>query len=630
MIKYRTEIDGLRALAVIPVILFHAGFQVFSGGFIGVDVFFVISGYLITSIILAEKQTDRFSLVNFYERRARRILPALFLVMGVSLPFAWLWLVPEDLVAFSKSISCVPIFLSNLLFYKQSGYFDAAAELKPMLHTWSLAVEEQYYLLFPVILIIAWRYGKKFIIGLMIFIFIASLSYAQYQVHTKPSAAFYLLPSRFWELLIGSFIAFYYADRNIKKHSHTAEQLGSVLGFICIIYAIFAFDTQTPFPSLYTLLPTVGAALIIIFANQRTLIGKLLSTKWMLGIGLVSYSSYLWHQPLFAFTRHRSLVEPGLGVMAMLTILSFILAYLTWRYVERPFRNKHRFSRRQVFASAGIISILFIGIGLTVQRTNGLLYLYDQQQLKLVGKIDESKDYTWRRLNDLEHQDFKPNTYKIMVVGDSFAGDFINAVFENNPSSEVSFSTHVIGAVCGNLYLEDDVSKYIDIKSHKICLEQNWYGNKKVAKLIEQADQVWLISAWQSWQLAFINKSIANLEKRFGKKFMIVGSKSFGKKIKKIQLSEFSDKSLSELINIKLPLPNEQVSINNFMKHNISSDIFFDLTEMVCQSEVECRIFDNGGNLIAYDGGHTTIDGAKYIGTMLSKNPRFSVIFNHL
>lgn len=159
--EYRREIDGLRALAVIPVILFHAGFQAFSGGFVGVDVFFVISGYLITSIILIEKQANTFTLSGFYERRARRILPALFVVMFACLPFAWLWLMPADMKDFSQSLMAVSGFASNVLFWQSSGYFQTAAELKPFLHTWSLAVEEQYYVLFPIFLLLSWKLGKR-------------------------------------------------------------------------------------------------------------------------------------------------------------------------------------------------------------------------------------------------------------------------------------------------------------------------------------------------------------------------------------------------------------------------------------------------------------------------------------
>lgn len=199
------------------MILFHAGFDTFSGGFVGVDIFFVISGYLITTIILTELEQGKFSIVNFYERRARRILPALFLVMLVCIPFAWLWLLPSDMKDFSQSLVAVSIFLSNVLFWDQSGYFDTAAELKPLLHTWSLAVEEQYYVLFPLLLIWCWKLGKRRILILLVLVFIISLIIAQWAAYVKPTTAFYLLPTRCWELLIGGFAAFYLSKVNHKN-----------------------------------------------------------------------------------------------------------------------------------------------------------------------------------------------------------------------------------------------------------------------------------------------------------------------------------------------------------------------------------------------------------------------------
>ena len=191
---YRPEIDGLRALAVLPVILFHAGFSAFSGGYVGVDVFFVISGYLITSIIIYEIADEKFTILNFYERRARRILPALFFVMAACIPFAWFWFLPEDLIKFSQSLIAVSAFVSNILFWKQSGYFAGATELMPLLHTWSLAVEEQYYILFPIFLMIAWRLGLRFIIVTLAFIFLFSLMLADWASVHYPSPNFYLLP----------------------------------------------------------------------------------------------------------------------------------------------------------------------------------------------------------------------------------------------------------------------------------------------------------------------------------------------------------------------------------------------------------------------------------------------------
>ena len=207
--KYRADIDGLRAIAVVPVILFHAGLDLFSGGFVGVDIFFVISGYLITTIIVREMSEDRFSLLRFYERRARRILPALFLVVLVCFPFAWYNLLPKTLIDFAECVLAVSVFSSNFLFWSESGYFDTATELKPLLHTWSLAVEEQYYVIFPLLVMGMWRFGQRVLIILLGIIAIASLLAAQYLSSTAPSANFYLLTTRAWELLIGAFCALY-------------------------------------------------------------------------------------------------------------------------------------------------------------------------------------------------------------------------------------------------------------------------------------------------------------------------------------------------------------------------------------------------------------------------------------
>ena len=364
--KYRSEIDGLRALAVVPVILFHAGFNAFSGGFVGVDVFFVISGYLITTILLNDLEAGKFSIVHFYERRARRILPALFLVMFACLPFAWFWLLPQDMKSFSQSLVAVSVFASNILFWRTSGYFDTATELKPLIHTWSLSVEEQYYVLFPLFLYFAWRLGKRWTVGILAVVALVSLGLAQWGAYAKPAFTFYMLPTRAWELLIGAFVAFYYSEHNIKKHKYWASELGSLLGFALIAYATFAFSEKTPFPSLYALVPTVGAALIIVFATNKTLIGKLLSTKPFLWVGLISYSAYLWHQPLFAFARHRSFEEPSHLLMAVLAVVTLPLAYLTWRLVERPFRNKNRFSSKRILLMAVVFNALFISLGSVV------------------------------------------------------------------------------------------------------------------------------------------------------------------------------------------------------------------------------------------------------------------------
>jgi peptidoglycan/LPS O-acetylase OafA/YrhL len=436
-LKYRAEIDGLRALAVVPVILFHAGFELFSGGFVGVDVFFVISGYLITTIILSELEQGKFSIVNFYERRARRILPALFIVMLVCIPFAWFWLLPRDMKDFSESLVAVPFFASNILFWRESGYFDAAAELKPLLHTWSLAVEEQYYVLFPIFLMLFWRLGKRWVWVTLGLVFVASLAVAEWAAYNKPSAAFYLLPTRGWELLIGAFAAFYLSKVNRKDFGKGLSEVAGWFGVALIMYAVFAFSKATPFPGFYALVPTIGTVLVILFATQQTTVGKFVGNKAFVGIGLISYSAYLWHQPLFAFAKQRSLLEPNQFVFLILSIWALILAYFSWRFVEAPFRNKSLISRRRVFLFSLVGSFLFVCVGLFGQLTDGKFYgringpIFDLDRRVNVNQglsIDCEGDYN---VSPNCSTSDKP---EVLLWGDSYAMHLAQGFLASNPS----------------------------------------------------------------------------------------------------------------------------------------------------------------------------------------------------
>lgn len=369
--QYRREIDGLRALAVVPVVLFHAGFQTFSGGFVGVDVFFVISGYLISTILIAELDAGQFTLTGFYERRARRILPALFLMMAVCLPFAWFWLLPQDMKKFTDSLAAVVFFVSNFFFHSQVGYFDSAAELKPLLHTWSLAVEEQFYLLFPLLLTAAWRMPRRWLLGLLMVLLLASLALAQWASVAKPSAAFFLLPARVWELLLGALLAFAMRSQSALKLDAGTAQWGSWLGLGLLAVSVAVFDDRTPFPGLYALLPTLGAGLLIVCANPSNGVGRLLGSKVLVGVGLISYSAYLWHQPLLAFARYASPEKQATWQMGLLALASFVLAFFSWRYVETPLRNRQMFSRRFIalFSVGGML--FFLSLGWAGYQTKG-------------------------------------------------------------------------------------------------------------------------------------------------------------------------------------------------------------------------------------------------------------------
>jgi peptidoglycan/LPS O-acetylase OafA/YrhL len=371
--EYRPEIDGLRALAVLPVIFFHGGFDLFSGGFVGVDIFFVISGYLITSIILSEIRACTFSLANFYERRVRRILPALLLVVAACIPFAWFWLLPSDMREFNDSVIYLATFASNVYFYNESGYFGPQAELQPLLHTWSLSVEEQYYILYPLLVLMIWKYAPRALPFALLGLMLGSLAYANHEVVQNSYAAFFLLPSRVWELMLGSLLAYLVVRGTLEVK---ASQPTSLLGLCLILYAVFATSSDTPTPSVFTLVPTVGAALIILCATSETHVGAMLGSKPFVGLGLISYSAYLWHQPIFAFARHGSLADPTPLVMLALILLSLGLACFSWRFVEQPFRRRDRIKQKRVFAIAGMLTAVFFTFGILGKTTQGYAFRF--------------------------------------------------------------------------------------------------------------------------------------------------------------------------------------------------------------------------------------------------------------
>ena len=340
-LTYRPEIDGLRAIAVGAVILYHAqitilGHQPFKGGFIGVDIFFVISGYLITSIVLKELlTTGSFSFKHFYERRIRRILPALLFVMLVSLPFAWMYLLPSSFVDFSKSILYSLGFSSNFYFWHSGQQYGAESGLlKPFLHTWSLSVEEQYYILFPIVLLITFKYFKKYLIHILILGFVTSLGSAEWTSRNYPSASFYFLHTRMWELLAGSILAYVEISLGHRSQNRILNLTLPFIGLILIVHSIIFFNDKMYHPSFYTLSPVIGVCLLIWFSNKDELFTKILSSGLFVGIGLISYSLYLWHYPIFAFYRY-SFAQGSILSEILIIISLFAISSFSYFFVEK-------------------------------------------------------------------------------------------------------------------------------------------------------------------------------------------------------------------------------------------------------------------------------------------------------
>ncbi len=369
-LRYRADIDGLRALAILPVVLYHAGIPGFKGGFVGVDVFFVISGYLMASLIMREIIHGDFNLLRFYERRIRRIFPALFAMFAACGIMAWLFFMPAEFEYFARSLRAAAVFTSNFQFERESGYFDIGTQMKPLVHTWSLAVEEQFYIFFPLVLILLGRFARRYIVPILFTLLLASLAASVWAVHAEPVPAFYLTQFRIWELLLGALLAFNVLPAVLSR---PAREAIAASGILLIVYAVIAFDDGTAFPGLAALLPCVGAALIIHAHATNGPAGRLLTARPVVFIGLISYSLYLWHWPAIVFTKY--LVWPELSpVQGGLVVLgAFAAAVLSWRFIERPFRNQSGFIGRRAIFAGGITAIAAsVVLGEYVEENHGI------------------------------------------------------------------------------------------------------------------------------------------------------------------------------------------------------------------------------------------------------------------
>tara|TARA_B100001057_G_C22837753_1_gene945846 strand:- start:447 stop:2462 length:2016 start_codon:yes stop_codon:yes gene_type:complete len=458
-LTYRPEIDGLRAIAVGAVVLYHAqlsffGDKIFTGGFIGVDIFFVISGYLITSIILKELiSTGTFSFKYFYERRIRRILPALLVVMLASMPFAWMYFIPISFIDFSKSILYSLGFGSNFYFhYSGQEYGAIDGLLKPFLHTWSLSVEEQFYILFPIVLLASFRFCRKYLFYILIIGFVVSLGFAEWTSRNYISISFYFLHTRIWELLAGSILAYFEISLGHRSRQKTLNMILPTIGLILITHSFIYFNDKTFHPSLYTLSPIIGVSLIIWFSDPKDIITKILSTKLFVGVGLISYSLYLWHFPIFSFARIINFSQGDISKKLLIGIIALIISILSYLLIERPSRNRE--NKFKIIISGIIIltSILVISNSIIIKekafekRFPEILqknFGGSEKQRALLknsnGEICDSGDFRICKFNTFSSK-------KIYIVGDSHLGSIMFDLKNRVVEKDYQFITSILPA----------------------------------------------------------------------------------------------------------------------------------------------------------------------------------------
>ena len=635
LFKYRPEIDGLRAIAILPVIFYHAGLQIFSGGYVGVDIFFVISGYLISSIILSEIETGKFSLINFYQRRARRILPALFCVILISTPFAWFILLPADLELFGNSAFSALTFWSNYIFYFEIDYFETSSKLKPLLHTWSLSIEEQFYIIYPILLIFFFKFGKKTFITFLIISAIFSLTLAQWAGNLKftypylekeflffnqSSLTNFFLPiGRIWELIIGILIAFY-----IKKNGqpNRFNEILTLFGLILIFYSVFTFTPETNYPSFHTLLPTIGTGLLILFMNSKTFIHKIFSQKLLVFIGLISYSAYLYHFPIFTFIEYSNYLENSLLLKIILILITFFISFVSWKYIEKPFRNKKKITTK-LFIYILLVLYLLTSLFVILNFHNkGFKSRFDKDfknfSINFNSKELEQETTLYKKKLRLENEFITNDKKKILIIGNSVAIDLLMSFDQNS-----------------DLFVDYEFKEYY-FKPQNL-LKNSYKDKLKIDKLINNklfvdADILMVSSLYNEYETNFSKNNVIKLLKNFAKKhnklLVITGNNpvfydesginpvlSILLKNKKNNLSE---KELEQLYYKRLSSKFRSIA-NKVKKTAIKLDIIFlDKYDYACTLDKKvCDVLTDEKKLLYFDGIHYTKNGAKYFGKLM-------------
>lgn len=639
--NYRADIDGLRAIAVLSVLLFHLDEQFITGGFVGVDIFFVISGYLITRLITNElSNTGQFKFSNFYLRRVRRLFPAMVFTFVISIVCAALLFIPEHLAQFGQSLVAATLSFSNFLFWSESGYFDNQNIYKPLLHTWSLSVEEQFYLIWPAMLLIGFRFiSKAWFPWLFLLFGCASLylnlsavaheetignlmaKYQQEPFFDIRSTLFYLLPFRIFEFVIGGILVWLPSLQNKSTERFFLPELLFITGLALIAYSFVAIDGELIFPSTNALTPCLGAAFIIYSGPQHRLV-KILANAPMITIGLLSYSLYLIHWPIIVFYRYWKYEELTRIDYLLIIVSSLALAYFMHRFIETPFRKvePRNGGNRKFIVSSIVIAAILVGIGWNASSSGGWLWRYpDDVVAKLsLTRDDYRKDY-WVNMEQQTKGFSNNGSTKVLIIGDSMAADFLNALVENDYTQQLDLATHMIKHNCKSLIPAQSYSKGVA----KCRVEhQSMIDNP----LLDEAEIILLASYW--WEDLFLPRltdTINYLNEQHGKRIFVLGSKT-----QKINGMYFLSKHVFDRNNHLIRAPyHPRTKVINTKLQKLEADYeYFDLLDLFCNIE-GCQLVADNGELLIFDNSHMTIPGAKIVGAKFIDTNWFKKLVNH-
>ena len=610
--QYRREIDGLRAIAVLAVIISHSGLSFLSGGFLGVDIFFVISGYLITYIIVENLQSGKFTFIGFYKKRILRIFPALFAMLLIVGLFSWAFLTPSDISEYSLESFFSILFLSNFYFLDQTGYFNPGSELMPLIHTWSLSIEEQFYLFFPLSVYLAHKVNKKSGIVLMIlFLFILSFLVSDWGYKNKVDKNYFFTLSRFWELLGGSFIAIsHIKDFNIKIKT-------SAIGVVLILCSLIVYDQSFPTPSHWTLIPVMGAMLVLLDRFPDSLGNKFLSLYPLRFIGVISFSAYLWHQPIFSFNKIIGIFDNYIGNILLMITAIFILSFFSWRYIEQPFR-KRLFSDRLSYISLAILFVLIFSMSLIGYTTKLANQKYSNEDLPIISVTRvEANSYQRHISRPYENKKFNNDNAlpKLLFIGDSFSRDFLNIINETVGLGFADISVRGISNECGPFLLYGESKAHVDSLIDSIyCNRYDRFQSENMMSTIKNADVIVLASHWHKYATDFIQEHVDNIRQIGSAKVILVGPKGFGN----INQYDILKLNAAERSTYMLNVSDDLFYINNeFSK--IKNATYIDIMKYVCKPLLGCRVLTDKHDLISFDGGHLTKSGAVYLGDKINQ-----------